>query len=334
MNALPATPPRQPDSTPTTPMPFDQKAFRHALGCFPTGVAVITTLDLEGRPTGLTCNSFSSVSLDPPLVLWSLRKSSKSIDTFRQTTAFAINVLAEDQDTISGHFANTHITEKFKDIPYETGSGGVPLIHDCVARFHCRTYQQHDAGDHIIFIGHVEQFERVREDDPLVFCKGAYMMVTQSLRELSAKGEAGPQALVEARRSVYIGMVRLACTHGSEDDFNAIESTLREMQQHIEAGDMLQRAKLAIRFFNQIAAAAHNRVMEVVAQSLTTLLQLSVNAHSKADQITTLYLPSLDPIRWTVLDSLRARDANAAESAIVKYLEQVALHKAETPLTH
>src|SRR5690606_28532287 len=149
---------------------------------------------------------------------------------------------------------------------YEAGFAGVPLIKDCVARFHCRTYQQHDAGDHIIFIGHVEQFERVREDDPLVFCKGAYMMVTQSLRELSARGQAGPQALVEARRSVYVGMVRLACTHGSEEDFNAIENTLREMQQQIEAGDMLQRAKLAIQFFKQVAAAAHNSVMEVVAQ--------------------------------------------------------------------
>lgn len=311
---------------------FDSKEFRHALGCFPTGVAIITALDSEGRACGLTCNSFSSVSLNPPLVLWSLRKQSSSIQIFRETDAFAINVLAGDQGALSGRFATSAIADKFEGISYESGYAGVPLIGDCVARFHCSMHQQHDAGDHIIFIGRVERFERMREDDPLVFCKGAYMMVTQSLRELAAKGSIGPAKLLEARRLVYIGMVGLACTNADKSDFDAIEQTLREMQDQIDAGDMLQRARLAIRFFDQIAAAAHNEVIAVVGQSLTTLLQLSVNEYHKSDQVGSLYRPELDPLRWEILAALKSRNKEAVEREVSHYLEYVSQAKLNAPL--
>ena len=311
---------------------FDNKEFRHALGCFPTGVAIITTLDEQGKECGLTCNSFSSVSLDPPLVLWSLRKKSSSIDAFRNTGAFAINVLAGDQGALSGRFATSAIADKFEGIEFERGYAGVPLINDCVARFHCSMHQQHDAGDHVIFIGRVERFERVREDDPLVFCKGAYMMVTQSLRELAARGTIGPAKLLEARRLVYIGMVRLACTNAANEDFVAIETTLLQMQTQIEAGNMLQRARLAIRFFDQIAAAAHNEVIAVVAQSLTTLLQLSVNEYHKSDMVGTLYRPELDPLRWQILAALKERDKATVEHAVSDYLAYVSQAKLNAPL--
>lgn len=311
---------------------FDSKQYRYALGCFPTGVAIITALDGQGRACGLTCNSFSSVSLDPPLVLWSLRKQSSSIQIFRDTDAFAINVLAGDQGALSGRFASSAIADKFTGIAYESGYAGVPLISDCVARFHCSMHQQHDAGDHIIFIGQVRQFERVREDDPLVFCKGAYMMVTQSLRELVAKGSIGPAKLLEARRLVYIGMVGLACSNAESADFEAIERTLHDMQGQIDAGDMLQRARLAIRFFDQIAAAAHNDVIAVVAQSLTTLLQLSVNEYHKTDQVGALYRPELDPLRWEILAALKGRNRTAVEHAVSHYLEYVSQAKLNAPL--
>ena len=312
---------------------FDHKEFRHALGCFPTGVAIISTLDEQGKACGLTCNSFSSVSLDPPLVLWSLRKKSSSIDVFRNTGAFAINVLAGDQGALSGRFATSAITDKFEGMTFSSGHAGVPLINDCVARFHCSMHQQHDAGDHIIFIGRVERFERVREDDPLVFCKGAYMMVTQSLRELAARGTIGPAKLLEARRLVYIGMARLACTNAANEDFAAIELTLQQMQDQIDAGNMLQRARLAIRFFEQIAAAAHNEVIAVVAQSLTTLLQMSVNEYHKSDKVGTLYRPELDPLRWQMLAALKERDKTALENAVSHYLDYVSQAKLMAPLS-
>ena len=159
---------------------FDQNEYRRALGSFPTGVAIMTTRDGEGEPTGLTCNSFSSVSLDPPLVLWSLRKASKSIDIFREAKSFAINVLAEDQDHLSQRFATSSILKKFENVSWSTGYSLLPLIDDCVARFHCDVSAQHDAGDHIIFLGQVVKYEMVREGDPLVFYKGAYAMLTQT----------------------------------------------------------------------------------------------------------------------------------------------------------
>lgn len=316
----------------TEAVTFDAKEFRHALGCFPTGVAIITTVDGQGKACGLTCNSFSSVSLDPPLVLWSLRKQSSSIEIFKNTQSFAINVLAGDQGELSGRFATSSIPDKFEGVAYESGYAGVPLINDCVARFHCSMHQQHDAGDHIIFIGQVERFERVREDDPLVFCKGAYMMVTQSLRELAARGTIGPAKLLEARRLVYLGMVGLACTNAQEEDFKAIECTLRQMQTYIDAGDMLQRARLAIRFFDQIAAAAHNEVIAVVAQSLTTLLQLSVNEYHKSDRVGNLYRPELDPLRWQILSALKNRDKIEVERVVSDYLEYVSNAKLNAPL--
>jgi flavin reductase (DIM6/NTAB) family NADH-FMN oxidoreductase RutF len=322
-----------PAAQPAQATEFDHKEFRHALGCFPTGVAIISTLDGKGKACGLTCNSFSSVSLDPPLVLWSLRKKSSSIDVFRNTGAFAINVLAGDQGALSGRFATSAITDKFEGMAFSRGYAGVPLIDDCVARFHCSMHQQHDAGDHIIFIGRVERFERVREDDPLVFCKGAYMMVTQSLRELAAKGTIGPAKLLEARRLVYIGMARLACTNAANEDFAAIELTLQQMQDQIDAGNMLQRARLAIRFFDQIAAAAHNEVIAVVAQSLTTLLQLSVNEYHKSDKVGTLYRPELDPLRWEMLAALKGRDKTAVENAVSHYLDYVSQAKLMAPLS-
>ena len=165
------------------------KSFRHALGCFPTGVAVITTTDAQGQPVGLTCNSFSSVSLEPPLVSWSLRKSSKSIEIFRQTKQFAINVLSHKQDDLSGRFASSSKTmaEKFAAHPYAAGWGSTPVLDDCIANFQCSVFASHDAGDHVIFIGQVEAFEQSSDEDALVFYKGAYMMLAQSLRALSQR---------------------------------------------------------------------------------------------------------------------------------------------------
>ena len=191
--------------------PFDAKEFRRALGCFPTGVAVITTTDSNGDPVGLTCNSFSSVSLEPPLVLWSLRLNSKSIDIFRQTRAFAINVLANDQDNLSGRFASSSksMREKFDGVAFTAGYGGAPLVDACIARFQCSMFSQHEAGDHVVFMGRVEQFDQGREDNALVFYKGAYMMLAKSLRELAAKGRVAPGELVQARSAVYGNLVRM-----------------------------------------------------------------------------------------------------------------------------
>lgn len=303
--------------------PFDGTEFRRALGTFPTGVAIITTRGADGSPVGLTCNSFSSVSLDPPLVLWSLRSASKTLAAFRGASGFAINVLAEDQSKLSGRFASSSIADKFEGVGHSTGYGGLPLIDDCLARFHCTTFAQHEAGDHVIFIGKVERFEHGREEDPLVFYKGAYMMLAQSLRELAAQGRLSTKALIEARAGVYDLLLRLACARGDEADFDAIEKHLGEMDAQTARGDMATRALAALDFFKLITKASHNDVLALVAQSLTTLMQHSVMAQAAAMPYAAMHQPELTPLRRNMLEYLRARDADGAVAAMKEYFGHV-----------
>ena len=137
---------------------FDPRAFRRALGNFATGVTVVTAATVSGRKVGVTANSFNSVSLDPPLVLWSIDKRSNSHAVFEEASHFAVNVLAADQVHLSNNFARPR-EDRFALIEYEPGEGGSPVFADCSARFHCEKYQQVDGGDHWIMIGKVVAFD-------------------------------------------------------------------------------------------------------------------------------------------------------------------------------
>jgi 4-hydroxyphenylacetate 3-hydroxylase, reductase component len=154
---------------------FDPKAFRRALGNFATGVTVITACTPDGVQTGVTANSFNSVSLDPALVLWSIMKSSGSVDIFEQASHFAVNILAADQISLSNHFARPS-DDKFADVKYEKGLGNAPLLPDCSARFQCENYQRIDGGDHWILIGKVVAFDDIGRA-PLLYHAGAYSAV-------------------------------------------------------------------------------------------------------------------------------------------------------------
>jgi flavin reductase (DIM6/NTAB) family NADH-FMN oxidoreductase RutF len=154
------------------PDKVDLRRLRNAFGRFATGVTVITTLTPAGRPIGLTVNSFSAVSLDPPLVLWSLRRDSPSLQDFLAAGSFAVNVLAADQLGVSRHFAQSR-REKFLDHPYVADRHGCPLLEGCLAAFECSTHATLDAGDHVVFIGRVHH-ARYREGEPLVFSGGHY----------------------------------------------------------------------------------------------------------------------------------------------------------------
>ena len=150
--------------------------FRYALGCYPTGVTIITAPDGDGGMVGITANSFASVSLDPPLVLWSLDTSAFSMDAFVNAGHFGVNVLAQRQLEMSQHFASRQ-RDKFADVEYEIGAGGVALFADSAARFQCRTVATHDGGDHRIFMGEVLDFDHDPEVEPLVFTHGRYAEV-------------------------------------------------------------------------------------------------------------------------------------------------------------
>lgn len=146
------------------------RQFRQALGSFATGVTIVTTSD--GQPIGVTANSFNSVSLDPPLVLWSLARTSGSMDAFRTSGHFAVHILGVHQEDLSGRFARPG-TDKFDGIDWREGVAGSPVLKDYSALFECRTVECYDGGDHVIFVGQVENFER-RDVAPLLFHAGRY----------------------------------------------------------------------------------------------------------------------------------------------------------------
>ena len=153
---------------------FDSRDLRRVLGTFVTGVTVVTTTDDEGGFHGVTANSFSSVSLDPPLVLWSQAVKSHSHPAFFKAERFAVNILAEDQIELSKRFAKSS-PEKFAGIDVDIGSGGVPLLRGCSARLQCRVVSRVPGGDHTIYVGEVHAIDRA-ERKPLVFGNGQYLL--------------------------------------------------------------------------------------------------------------------------------------------------------------
>jgi flavin reductase (DIM6/NTAB) family NADH-FMN oxidoreductase RutF len=134
---------------------FSSRDFRDALGRFATGVTIVTTVDAMQQPVGLTANSFNSVSLEPPLVLWSLAKSAGSMAAFAVQRHYAIHVLGADQVELAKRFANRGIADRFAGVAHRAGLGGVPILDGCMAWFECVSKSRHDEGDHVLFVGQV-----------------------------------------------------------------------------------------------------------------------------------------------------------------------------------
>ena len=151
---------------------FDTKLFRNALGSFATGVAVVTALDGEDKPIGLTINSFASLSLDPPLVLWSIDQNSDLYEQFVQADYYAIHVLTQEQQALCNHFTKADVYQ-YNDIAFEQGIAGLPLLPDCAARFQCEVTHRYDGGDHIILVGHVMDIQHTPAK-PLIFHAGQF----------------------------------------------------------------------------------------------------------------------------------------------------------------
>ncbi|WP_230532091.1 flavin reductase family protein [Microvirga roseola] len=162
----------------------DPVHLRQALGRFATGVTVITTRSPGGKLEGLTANSFSSVSLDPPLVLWSLQRRAPSLESFKNSGAFAVNVLGAHQHHYCKHFA-TPAPDKFQSISYGIGFGGCPILDDCIARFECSMHSVVEGGDHLIFIGRVENVV-YGDGEPLIFSAGSFCVPTRFQKPDSA----------------------------------------------------------------------------------------------------------------------------------------------------
>ena len=147
--------------------------FRNVLGHFATGVTVVTTLDAEGRPAGLTASSFTSVSLDPPLILVCVDDKAQCFAALRDTGHFAVHILHTDQEQLSRRFATTRIENKFEGVEYLVTENQVPVIKEAHAHLECTTVSMHQAGDHTIFVGRVES-ARAGDGHPLLYYRGRY----------------------------------------------------------------------------------------------------------------------------------------------------------------
>ncbi len=151
---------------------FNADLFRKTLGCFPTGVVVVTTCGDGGAPVGVTISSFNSVSLDPPLVLWSLALDAPSLSAFRQHSSFAINILSAEQKSLCMQFSKPS-EDKFRNVSWTPGLDGVPVLCDTLAVLECHNYRRYEGGDHEIFLGEVLRIGSNKKM-PLVYHRGQF----------------------------------------------------------------------------------------------------------------------------------------------------------------
>jgi len=154
---------------------IDPRELRDVLGCFATGVCVVTSVGDDNKPVGMTINSFSSVSLDPPLVLWSLALKAPSRDAYRRHTGFAINIMCAQSKDLSLNFA-TPSDDKFAGVDWREGHFGVPVLNEAVATLECQTEDRIISGDHEIYIGRVLQIDQ-SDREPLLFHKGKFATI-------------------------------------------------------------------------------------------------------------------------------------------------------------
>jgi flavin reductase (DIM6/NTAB) family NADH-FMN oxidoreductase RutF len=215
---------------------IDPLAFRRALGSFVTGVTIVTARDPEGEPVGLTVNSFNSVSLDPPLVLWSLSLKSASLPSFREAKSWAVHVLAAGQEEMSHRFA-TPGADKFSGFVLGDGPEGAPQLPEFAARFGCAATFEYEGGDHAIFVGHVADLQR-RDADPLVYHGGQYGRVAPAdgafpggaLDRLVGAGMLSPSdsgsRLTRAGRDILEQVHAIMAADGRAIDFNEDERAL------------------------------------------------------------------------------------------------------------
>lgn len=165
---------------------FDARQFRSALGQFATGVTVVTAPDGDNGYIGTTASSFNSVSMDPPLILWSIDNGARSLPAYEKAEHFVVNILAADQVGVSNHFARQQ-DDKFADLDFDLNDFGVPVLRGCSASFHCKTQYLYEGGDHTIIVGEVLRFD-ASERDGLLFHQGRYSV-----------SDAHPAAMVAAK---------------------------------------------------------------------------------------------------------------------------------------
>lgn len=199
------------DCQPTT---FDPQDFRRALGMFATGVTIVTARMEDGTPVGVTANSFNSVSLNPPLVLWSLAKNARSLEAFSKAGCWNVHILSDQQQALSNLFARAG-EDKFRGLALDTGLNEAPLLPGCSARFQCRTMFQYEGGDHVIFVGEVIGYDR-SESPPLLYVTGSYALASRKSEPVSTepRADTGAALFSEELMGYLLGRAHYQFVHG------------------------------------------------------------------------------------------------------------------------
>ena len=261
---------------------LDPRQCRRALGNFACGGTIVTACDASGRKVGVTANSFNSVSLDPPLILWSLDKRSTAWEVFKEASHFAVNILASNQIELSNHFARPQ-EDKFAGIEHLDGVGGAPVFQGCAGNFQCSSHQHIDAGDHWLIIGHVEQFEDFSQP-PLVYHQGGYAMVLPHPRgskpEVTEQNE--PADLLHTRLGDNLFYLMIQAVSASHPRF---------VQEHLKLGMRNSESRLLL-----VLDSAPNATIAELQQAT------SMPAREMADALANLqakgYLAINDAQRW------------------------------------
>ena len=165
--------------------PFDPKDFRRALGNFATGVTIVTTKAADGTPVGITANSFNSVSLEPPMVLWSLANNARSLPAFSGSEFWNVHILSNEQEALSNRFARPS-EDKFAGLTLDTQASGAPLLSGCSARFQCKSAFKYEGGDHTIFVGEVVKYDSCALP-PLLYVTGGYALASRKAAPVSTE---------------------------------------------------------------------------------------------------------------------------------------------------
>ena len=234
---------------------FDPREFRNALGSFATGVTVITTVGTDGDDIGVTASSFNSVSLDPPLILWSLDKRSMSMSAFERCDYFVVNVLGAEQVDISNRFARAG-EDKFAGLQVERGFGNVAMLPGCSARFQCQPEFEYEGGDHVILVGRVIDFD-VSERPGLVFQQGRYAVGTDHPMTGKSTDADDPTGFVAS----FLPYMTGRCHQGM----------LSKFQQTISNGPLSDHQYRLLFSLKDLGAASPERLCELSLLSIETV---------------------------------------------------------------
>jgi 3-hydroxy-9,10-secoandrosta-1,3,5(10)-triene-9,17-dione monooxygenase reductase component len=283
---------------------FDSDSFRQALGAFTTGITIVTTVDARGNDVGVTANSFNSVSLTPPMVLWSLARTSTTIAAFLQAKHFAVHVLASDQEALAARFAQRGV-DRFVNLNPKRGPDRIPLLEGCAARFECRTAFQYEGGDHVIFVGEVLKFEHWNHE-PLVFKRGRFAVavgknVPAAAVSATAPGAFEPDFLVYLLGRAYHQLFmrvkpEIARRKLGDAEYFAISLLGVRDYQTIEELDAM-------------VAYTGTRITRETGQQLATLGLITVEQQSSAEQRLVL----TESGRQTVIELLAVAQAASVE---------------------